>query len=78
MQKRLGTWDGASKAHTQNCDNCKAYRKIKGEELCGWGRAWKYLERTTSPRKCALTNKKQPEYNSIKYLDELIKNAIMV
>ncbi len=74
--KRFGTWDGASKTYTQNCDNCEVYRKIKGKELCGWGIAFKYLEKTRTPKKCALTNKKQPEHNSIKYLDGLIKNAM--
>ena len=70
---KMSRWDGSSKAYTKNCNTCEAYRKITGKELCGWGIAFKYLERTANQRKCELINKKQPQNNSLKYLDKLIK-----
>jgi hypothetical protein len=49
-------WDGSSKQYTKDCDKCESYKKIKDKELCVWGIAIKYLERTSRLRKCRLIN----------------------
>jgi hypothetical protein len=69
-------WEGETKLRTKDCDGCDFYRKIDGKELCGWGVAFKYLERTGKPRKCEVRNRPARENQSIKYLDEFIKNAM--
>ncbi len=66
-------WDGGYKNLTNNCSECRFYRRIKDNQLCGWGIAFKYLikpEKTL--RKCDLSEREQTKYPSFTYLDEVI------
>ncbi len=70
-------WESSYKNYTKNCLQCEWYRKIDDQELCGWGVAFKYLVKSEKLRTCEIKNRKdKPNYPSIKYLDELIKNAM--
>jgi hypothetical protein len=69
-------WDGRLIYQTKDCDSCNFYRKIKGNELCGWGVAFKYLVQKEKPRKCEIRNRPQEGYythHSLEYLDNLVR-----
>lgn len=77
IPKRFGIiWDGGYKDYTKDCHGCEWYRKIDNQELCGWGVAFKYLITIEKPRKCGIKNREQTPYASVRYLDEVIKNAM--
>lgn len=67
---RTSRWEGKVKWYTKDCDY---YRKTDEEEYCGWGVAFKILSRGRNKlRKCEFRDKKDEEYNLVKYLDEVI------
>ncbi len=66
-------YDGFHKSLTQDCDGCEWYRKIVGEELCGWGEAFKYLVKTENPRKCEVKSREQEPNPSVKYIDKILR-----
>ena len=66
-------WDGSHKNSTENCDNCNYYRLIELRDLCGGGKAFKYLTRVEKPGKCNMKNKKIKD-RSMHYLDEVLSN----
>jgi len=69
----VSRWEGSYKDYTKNCDGCEWYRKIDDKELCGWGKAFKYLVRTEKRRQCQIIDRKQEFIPSAKYLDELVR-----
>lgn len=73
-ERPLSDWDGGYKYKTKNCEGCEFYREINNKELCGWGVAFKYLDKSKKFRKCGIKNKKPPKNNSIKYLDDVIED----
>ncbi len=77
-------WDGGIKNHTKNCGQCEFYRKIGGNELCGWGIAFKYLVQPKKMKECEVKNRDMKkdrdgfeETHSIKYLDKITKEGIL-
>ncbi len=84
-KRHWSRWDGGRKNYTKDCDACEFYRKIEGEELCGWGVAFKYLVLPEKMRKCEVKNRdiKKDAYgfegtHSVKYLDKIIKGEIPI
>jgi len=69
----MSRWNGEVIYFTKNCDGCEFYRRIVGKELCGKGKAFKYLEKPKKLRKCGIKDK-LIENPSITHLDEIIKN----
>jgi len=71
-------WDGGANYYTKDCDQCEFYRKIEDKELCGWGKAFKYLIRNKKPKKCDLLRRELPQKQSIKYLDKIIEEGNLI
>jgi len=75
IERRPGEdWDGSDKLFTKDCPRCEWYRKIGRQDLCGWGKAFKYLFKVEKPRKCEVRNRKFESWkHSVEYLDEIIE-----
>ncbi len=67
-------WDGQIKSLKKECDGCDWYIKIENEELCGVGKAFKYLSPPKLNRKCVEKNKLFMTDRSLEYLIK-IKNG---
>jgi hypothetical protein len=85
IPKRYSRYDRGIKDYTRDCNTCEFYRKIKGEELCGWGVAFKYLIQPKKMKKCEVKNRDMKkdmygfkETHSVKYLDEIIKKGNLI
>jgi len=74
QDKREYKPDGTSKRYTLDCLGCDFFRKIKGVDLCGGSKAFRYLVEPVLERKCFLLKKNKNKECSIKYLDSLIEN----
>ena len=77
-KRRFQRWDGGIIYFTKNCGGeCEFYRKIKDDDLCGWGIAFKYLTKREKQRKCEIKNRPAKDEiwptHSVKYLDSLIR-----
>ncbi|MEK6907621.1 MAG: hypothetical protein AABW45_03780 [Nanoarchaeota archaeon] len=60
-------WDGSVKHFTELCNNCEFYRKIKGEDRCYWGIAYKLMGRENTLSYCQLINKQSPRKEALRY-----------
>ena len=65
--------DGGYKDFTEDCSECDYYLLIELRDLCGGGKAFKYLTRVEKPGKCNMKNKKIKD-RSMHYLDEVLSN----
>ena len=80
--KERDRWDGSVKLLTKDCANCEFYKQIKEKELCGIGKAFKYLAQTSNPRKCEVKDRErmynQTHNPSINYLNIAEKEELFI
>ena len=69
----MSRWDGGGVYYTKDCPGCPFYRALKdGEEnieVCGWGVAFKFLDRRERVRRCDLLRREKPRNPSHARID---------
>jgi len=70
-------WDGSYKSLKEECPGCNWYKEIKGNKLCGFGRAFKYLSPPVLNRKCE-EKQRSVEKHSLDYLIKAEKEGLFI
>jgi len=74
--QKIDRWDGKVISLKKDCQkNCEFYIKIKEKELCGIGRAFKYLVPTETPKKCDVRNRKRMHNESFQHSLDYLKTV---
>jgi hypothetical protein len=70
-------WDGSAKIFTKDCSTCIYHVNINRRDICGWGVAFKYIERAENTRRCMLVGREPPRQSFLQYLREVKRYGAM-